>query len=260
MKYFLILILITLASCNQKQKNSDDSEWIQLFNGKDLSDWTIKFSGSELNENYKNTFYVENGTLKVSYDEYEEFNGEFGHIFYNKDKFSNYILRVEYRFVGEQVKGGPEWAIKNNGLMLHCQSAESMLIDQDFPVSIEVQLLGGYNDNERPTVNLCTPGTHVNMDGQLFTSHCTNSSSKTYRGEEWVTVEIYVHGNQRIQHVIEGDTVLSYSNPIVGGGNVPVNYPLPEGTPITEGYISLQAESHPTEFRKIELLILPEKE
>ncbi len=259
MKYLLILTAITFASCSQNSKKSTDSDWIQLFNGKDLSDWTIKFSGSELNDNYKNTFYVEDGLLKVSYDEYDEFAGEFGHIFYNKEKFSNYILRVEYRFVGEQVIGGPGWAIKNNGVMIHSQSAESMEIDQDFPVSIEVQLLGGYNNEERPTANLCTPGTNVTLNNELFTTHCTNSSSKTYYGEEWVTAEIFVHGNRLIQHVVEGDTVLSYTNPVIGGGNLPENYPLPEGTPLHEGYISLQAESHPTEFRKVEILILPDQ-
>ena len=259
MKYLPLLLLIVFFSCNQSVKKSTEPEWIQLFNGKNLSDWSIKFSGSELNKNYKNTFYVEDGLLKVSYNEYDEFNNEFGHIFYNKEKFSNYILRVEYRFVGEQVKNGPGWAIKNNGVMIHSQSAESMEFEQDFPVSIEVQLLGGYNEDERPTANLCTPGTHVTINNKLITNHCTSSTSKTYYGEEWVTVEIFVHGNRLIQHVVEGDTVLSYTNPIIGGSNLPENYPLPAGTPLSEGYISLQAESHPTEFRKVELMILPDQ-
>lgn len=250
MKTRILILALIIFSCGTSQKE----EWIQLFNGKDTTGWDIKFTGSELNVNYKNTFRVEDGVLKVNYDEWEQFNGEFGHIFY-KEKFSHYKLRVEYRFVGEQVPGGPGWAIKNSGAMLHSQSAQSMGIDQDFPVSIEAQFLGGYNEEERPTNNLCTPGTHVVMNGELIIRHCTNSTSKTFRGEEWVNVEMVVYGDSIIHHLVEGDTVLSYSKPQIGG-DLPVDFPIAEGTPLKEGYIALQAESHPIEFRKVELLKL----
>lgn len=252
-----LLLLFFLTACGSGSRTAKEDQWIQLFNGKDLSDWDIKISGHQLNENYLNTFRVRDGILQVSYDEYEQFDGEFGHIFY-RQKFSDYILRVEYRFVGEQVPGGPGWARKNNGAMLHCQSAESMGLDQDFPVSIEAQFLGGLEEGERPTANVCTPGTHVVMDGELVTRHCTNSSSATYHGEEWVTVEMIVHGGRDIYHVVEGDTVLAYSSPQIGG-NLPEDFPLPKGTLLTEGYIALQAESHPIEFRKVELLDLSGK-
>ncbi|MGC9354328.1 MAG: 3-keto-disaccharide hydrolase, partial [Mariniphaga sp.] len=163
-----------LAGCTSRQKSQQNDEksaqssmeenWIQLFNGKDLDDWQIKFTGYELGYNLNNTFRVENGMLRVRYDDWDEWDGQFGHIFYNGE-FSHYRLRVEYRFVDEQVKGGPGWAFRNNGLMLHGQSAGSMEVDQDFPVSIEVQLLGGNGTDERSTMNLCTPGTNVVMDG-----------------------------------------------------------------------------------------------
>lgn len=252
MKTRLLVLALIIFSCGTSDKKE---EWIQLFNGKDLTGWDIKIRGSELNVNYKNTFRVEDGLLKVSYDEWDQFNGKFGHIFYNK-KFSHYKLRIEYRFVGEQVPGGAGWAIKNNGAMLHSQSAQSMGIDQDFPVSIEAQFLGGYNENERPTNNLCTPGTNVVMNDELVTRHCTNSTSKTFFGEEWVHVEMVVLGDSIIHHLVEGDTVLTYSKPQIGGGNLPIDYTIPDGTPLKEGYISLQAESHPIEFRKVELLEL----
>lgn len=255
MKTKILIIGLIIFSCGTTAKKP---EWIQLFNGKDLSGWEIKITGSELNVNYKNTFRVEDGILKANYDEWEQFNGEFGHLFY-KEKFSHYKLRVEYRFVGEQVKGGPAWAIKNSGAMLHSQSAESMTLDQSFPVSIEAQFLGGFNEKERPTNNLCTPGTHVVINGELVTQHCINSSSKTYYGEEWINVEMVVLGDSIIHHLVEGDTVLTYSKPQIGGDNLPVDYPVAEGTPLKEGYISLQAESHPIEFRKVELLDLSKK-
>ncbi|MFC1529876.1 DUF1080 domain-containing protein [Gemmatimonadota bacterium] len=247
----LLLILFLAAACGR----AADDEWIQLFNGEDLTGWDIKVSGYPLNENHLNTFRVENGLLKVSYDGYEAWNGEFGHIFYNRS-YSDYILRVEYRFVGEQMPGAPGWAFRNNGAMLHSQSAESMGLDQDFPVSIEAQFLGGSGEGERPTANVCTPGTDITMNGETVPGHCTNSTSKTYHGDEWVTVEMIVHGGGDIFHVVEGDTVLAYSNPVVGGGNIPEGYLVPVGSALTGGYIALQAESHPIEFRKVELLDL----
>lgn len=252
-KLLLLLAVAVLCSCSGNDKNEE--EWIQLFNGKDLTGWDIKIKGHPLNENYNNTFVVEDGLLKAKYDQYDEFKGEYGHIFYNKP-FSEYKLRVEYRFVGEQARGGESWAYRNNGAMLHSQSAASMELDQDFPVSIEAQLLGGDGYAERSTSNVCTPGTHIVIDSMLITQHCTNSTSKTYHGDVWVTAEFVVLGDRAIYHILEGDTVLSYRKPQVGGTNKPEGYPVPDGTIIKEGYIAFQAESHPTEFRKIELLDL----
>ena len=168
------------------------------------------------------------------------------------------MLAAEYRFVGEQVPGGPAWAIRNNGLMLHAPNPRTMLKDQDFPISIEVQLLGGFGGKPRTTANLCTPGTNVVMKDALVTAHCINSTSKTYDGDQWVRVEVLVHGDELIRHSIDGQTVLEYTKPQIGGGNVaPVDPAIKiDGTPLTSGFISLQAETAPTDFRKVELLNL----
>ncbi len=259
MKYagcILLLSLITFSSCrNSTQKE----QWVSLFNGKDLTGWDIKISGSEFNVNYKNTFSVEDGLLKVRYDEYDNFNNEFGHIFYNKS-FSNYKLRIEYRFVGEQCTGGPSWAFRNSGVMLHSQSAVSMGLNQDFPVSIEGQFLGGDGITERHTSNVCSPGTNIVMNNMLITQHCNESTSKTYHGDVWVTAEFLVLGEKAIYHILDGDTVLTYNYPQVGGSGVPEGFPLAEGTLLKEGYICLQAESHPIDFRKVEIMELKEKD
>ena len=251
----MLTSFLMAVSCTNRGSKAEKEEWIQLFNGKDLDGWIIKIKGSPLNVNYKNTFRVEDSILKVSYEEYEKFAGEYGHIYY-KTPFSHYKLRVEYRFVGEQVPGGESWAFRNNGIMFHCQSPESVQLDQDYPVSVEAQLLGGDGLSERTTMNVCTPGTDIVMDNMIITRHCTNSDSKTYNGDIWVTAELVVYGDSIIYHIVEGDTVLAYSKPLVGGTNKPADYPVPDGTLISEGYIALQAESHPTEFRKIELLDL----
>ena len=244
-----------------RQDDTSRKEWLQLFNGRDLNDWVIKFARHDLGENVNDTFRVEDGLLKVRYDKWKAFDREFGHMFY-KQPFSYYLLAAEYRFVGEQVTGaGPAlaWAKRNNGLMLHSPDPKTMLKDQDFPISIEVQLLGGLSDGKpRSTANLCTPGTNVVINGKLHTPHCTNSTSKTYDGDQWVRVEVLVHGDELIRHMIDGQTVLEYTRPQIGGGSASPTDPKVkvDGTPLTGGYISLQAETAPIDFRKVELLNL----
>lgn len=239
------------------QPAADRKEWIQLFNGKNLDGWIPKITGFAPGVNALNTFRVEDGLLKVRYDEYEEFGNRFGHLFY-REPFSYYIIAVEYRFTGEQAKGGPGWATRNSGIMVHGQPAETMLRDQDFPISIEVQLLGGLGKGPRPTANLCTPGTHVEMGGSLFVTHCVSSKSPTFDGDQWVRAEAHVYGGERIKHVVNGETVLEYERPQIGGGNVSNFDPKVkrDGEILTGGSISLQSESHPIEFRKVELLNL----
>ena len=253
--YFLLTLI--LIACQSSQNPEDDTKWTQLFNGRDIDDWRIKITGYPLNENYANTFRVEDGKLKVSYDGYTAFDEKFGHIFYNQ-KYSSYLLGVEYRFVGDQAPGGPGWAIRNSGAMLHSQNPETMLVGQDFPISVEVQFLGGNGQDERPTANLCTPGTNVVMDGKLFTNHCVSSTSKTYHGDQWVRVEVLVLSDSIMEHIVEGQTVLRYEKPQIGAGNV-INFDpsvKKDGMLLSEGYIALQSESHPIEFRKVELFDL----
>jgi hypothetical protein len=234
------------------------SKWIPLFNGKDLDGWTPKIKGYDAGDNYADTFRVENGVLKVSYDKYPKFDGKFGHLF-TKHKYANYRLRVEYRFVGDQCPGGPAWAIRNSGAMIFSQSAESMRKDQDFPVSIEVQFLGGNGKSERPTANVCSPGTHIVMNGKLVTQHCNNSRAKTYHGDQWVTVEVEVRGNSHVKHIVDGETVIEYDQPQLDEGDADGRRLIQErggDKMLGDGYIALQAESHPIEFRKVEILPL----
>jgi hypothetical protein len=249
---------VAVIACALVQASAPSSEWIQLFNGKNLDGWDVKITGHDLNDNFANTFRVEAGLLKVRYDGYRAFDNQFGHIFY-REPFSRYVVAVEYRFVGEQAPGGPEWARRNSGVMLHSQSAKSMGKSQDFPISIEVQFLGGNGTGERSTANLCTPGTNVVMDGRLITEHCLNSRSRTYDGEQWVRVEVMVLGDSLVKHIVNGDTVFEYSKPQIGGGVVNNFDPAvkQDGTPLTAGYIALQSESHPIDFRKVEIRRLP---
>lgn len=251
-----LLFALTVTPLLQAGETAKEGDWIQLFNGKNLDGWKPKITGYDLNDNFDDTFRVENGILKVVYDHYDRFDGRFGHLIYAKP-FSNYRLRVEYRFVGKQVPGGPGWALRNSGIMFHGQVPETMTKDQDFPVSIEAQLLGGGPTGKRPTGNVCTPGTNLVMDGQLVRRHCTSSSSKTYRGDQWVTIELEVHGNGTIKHIVEGETVLVYSQAQLDERDAEGRKLIRNGNNrLSGGYISLQSESHPIEFRKVELLEL----
>ena len=274
---FLFILLITACSnfMGERKQNSVgesnqiNQNWISLFNGKDLTGWDIKIVGCEIGENYKNNVRVEDGMIRITYDEFDQFDERFGHIYYQQP-YSHYKLRFEYRFVGEQLAGGASWNVRNSGIMVHSQSVQSVGKDQHFPVSIEVQLLGGLGEGERTTANLCTPGTMVEMDGMLNRTHCINSTSKTYHGDQWVKVEVVVLGDEAIHHIIEGDTVLSYQKPQIDGvfvdkgrydweqAYVPdgERWKAREGELLKSGYIALQAESHPIDFKNIELLEL----
>ena len=235
-------------------------EWVSLFNGKDLTGWTPKIRYSEPGENFGNTFRVEDKLLKVRYDGggYEKFGERFGHLFF-KDSFSDYRFRVEYRFVGDQCTEGPGWATRNSGVMVHGQDPKTMSRDQDFPVSIEVQLLGGNGKDKRTTSNLCTPGTNVVMNGELKLQHCMNSSSKTYHGDDWVTAEIEVHNSEVIRHLIDGDVVLEYNQPQLDKRDANAKALIRnDNLLLTGGTISLQSESHPIDFRKVEIMVLEE--
>lgn len=242
------LTALAVTGCNTASDSTtsaaEQEEWVELFNGEDLDDWIIKIAGYPPGENALNTFSVQDGKIVVSYDEYEELDGRWGHLFYKKP-FSHYRIEVEYRFVGEQVDGAPEWAIRNNGIMYHAQSPYEMEVDQGYPACMEVQLLGGNGEEERPTSNLVTPGSHAVYQGELREDHIIESSSETYHGDQWVTAEVEVHGDDLAIHRVEGEEVIRYSG-----------MQLDDGTPLTEGYIALQAESAPIEFRSVRLLNL----
>jgi hypothetical protein len=247
----LAIVVAATAAWTTRQP---DEEWISLFNGKDLDGWTAKIKGYDLGDNFAETFRAEDGVLRVAYEGYGgAFQNRFGHLFY-RHPYSNYVLSLEYRFVGEQLAGGPSWAWRNSGVMIHGQLPETMRKDQDFPVSAEVQLLGGPAEGERPTGNVCTPGTHVVMDGKLVTRHCTDSTSPTLRGDQWVRLEVEVRGHGRIVHRINGEDVMSYEQVQYDPSDADAKRLMKEGeVAISGGTISLQSESHPVEFRNIRL-------
>ena len=257
MKKIIAIVFVSLSMTACSQKNVQKG-WTQMFNGKNLDGWDVKIEGYKLNDNFANTFRVENGLLKVSYDGYDSLlNNRYGHIFYKK-KYSAYLVVVDYRFYGNQVKDGANWAYLNNGIMLHCQSPQSMMLKQDYPISIECQLLGSDSNVSRTNANVCTPGTNVMMDGKLITQHCIGSNSKSSPRDEWTHVEALVLGDSIVKHIVGTDTVLVYEKPSIGGGSVNNYDPAvkKDGQLLKDGYIALQSESMPTEFKKVAIFDL----
>lgn len=264
MKTLSILLLSISFTFAQAPKK----DWIKLFNEKNLDGWDIKIAGQDVNDNYKNTFRVENKMIRVVYDDYKTFDNKYGHLYYHTP-YSHFILDYDYRFTGNQTPGGASWNVRNSGVMFHSQSAQSLSYNQGFPVSLEMQLLGGLGKGVRHTGNLCTPGTYVFMNDKQRMEHCIDSDSKTYDGDQWIKARLIVYGDSMVHQIIEGDTVLSYQNTkigeigksfdfkSVGFTEEDVKYWMGRtGEALKEGYISLQAESHPIDFKNIKLLNL----
>ncbi len=255
----VVVGILILTSCAVKSSKATGDEWKTLFNGKDINDWIVKIHHHETGDNFGNTFRVVDGVIQIRYDQYGDFNDQFGHLYY-KTPFSYYHLKFEYRFVGQQQKGAPSYTLLNSGVMFHSQDPKTILKEQDWPISVEMQLLAGLGDGKpRPTGNMCSPGTDVEYQGRISPDHCINSTSKTYNAEEWVKGELIVMGDSVVTHIINGDTVLRYTHPQIGGGVAHGYDPKykQDGKLLSSGFIALQSEGQPVDFRNIQIKVLP---
>jgi hypothetical protein len=248
---FCLLFISFQSVCAPKKE-----KWIKLFNGKNIKNWTVKIHHHEVGENFGNTFRVEDGVIKVRYDQYDKFNERYGHLFFNTP-YSHYTLRLDYRFTGIWRKDAPSYTERNSGVMFHSQDPNTILKEQDWPISVEMQFLGMLADGKpRPTGNMCSPGTDVVYQGRVDPRHCINSTSKTYDGEQWIHVELIVRGDSLVTHKINGETVLEYTNPQMGGGVANRYNPAYkiDGQLLKSGFIALQSEGQEIDFKNIELL------
>lgn len=254
----ILLLTVTFFSCNNsktEQVLDSGPEFEHVFNGQDLDGWTVKINKHEVGNNFGNTFRVEDSILSVRYDAYgEDFDERFGAIFFDR-KLSNYRLKLEYRFVGETAPGAPVWGFRDSGVQFHSQSPQSMNIDQPFPVCLEYNLHGGNGKEERPTGEICANGTKVELDGKMNESFCTAPRvSKTFHGDQWVELELEVKDGV-IKHFAGGEEIMTYSNPVLNAEHDLGKTLIKDGQiALEEGYISLQSNSHPIDFRKIELM------
>jgi hypothetical protein len=250
-----IVVILSCNSNNTEKNTNKENKWQSLFNGENLDGWTAKINHHELGDNFANTFRVNEGKIQVNYDEYQKFNNQFGHLFY-KEPFSSYHLKFEYHFTDQWREDAPSYAFRNSGVMFHSQDPKTILKDQEWPVSIEYQILAEAEEGvSRPTGNVCTPGTDIYQNGVLVQDHCKNSASKTYKPDEWVNGDLIVYSDSLIIHMVDGDTVLQYSKPTIGGGVVNEfdSTVIVNGKLLKKGFIALQSEGNGIEFRNIKI-------
>ena len=252
----LAIFFLGFGGSSKQKAVIEPDGWEMLFNGKDLDGWTTKIHHYETGNNYGDTFRAEDGMIKVRYDKYEgNFNERFGHLYYDTP-FSYFHLSMEYRFVGNLHPGAPSYTLLNSGVMFHSQNPRTMPKEQNWPISVEMQFLAGVEEGvDRPTGNMCSPGTEIVFQGELYPSHCLNSTSDTYYGDQWVKAELIVLGDSLVTHIINGKKVLEYSKPQIGGGTAEGYDPKMkvDGKMLKEGMIALQSEGQPIDFRNIKI-------
>lgn len=250
--FYAGLLLLTIYSCKEQPQ---ETEWISLFNGTDLEGWTPKFYHHETGENYANTFRVKDSAIVVDYSDYDTFDQRYGHLFYDKP-FESFHLKFKYRFTDQWMEDAPSYTFRNSGVMFHSQAPETILKEQDWPISVEYQMLAEDEPGKpRPTGNMCSPGTDVYYNGEKSNDHCINSTSDTYGWDTWVEADLIVHSDSLIIHKVNGKEVLRYSQTQIGGEVANGFDPALkiDGTALKNGYIGLQAEGQGVIFKDIKL-------
>ncbi|MEL7834774.1 DUF1080 domain-containing protein [Fodinibius sp. Rm-B-1B1-1] len=251
----LIAISVLFISGGATTQTKDSTKWQPLFNGKDIDDWIVKIHHHEVGENYANTFRVKDGVIQVNYGDYDKFGGRFGHLFY-EESFSSYHLKFKYRFTDQWLEDAPDYTHRNSGVMFHAQDPETILKEQNWPISVEYQMLAADREgNPRPTANMCSPGTDVFYKGEIDDRHCINSTSGSFEWDEWINAELVVYSDSLVIHKVNGAKVLEYTKPQIGGGVVSGFNPdiKVDEKALTEGYIGLQAEGQGVEFKDIKI-------
>ncbi|ESQ93353.1 hypothetical protein ABAC460_01210 [Asticcacaulis sp. AC460] len=249
-------ILMSLMLIAPVAASAAEAPWEPIFDGKTLDGWTPNLVGQKVGDDPLKTYVVEDGNLRVSYAHYDNrFAGQYGHIFW-KEPLKAFRLRFEYRIYGDPLPDIKVWEVSNSGVMFHAQTPQTMRRDQGFPVSLEFQILGVPRPQQEPSGNLCTPGTTIVIDGKRDLRHCILSSSPLLPVGQWERGEIEVLSNGEITHFINGEAVLRYSAPELDPADKDAAVLIAAAggaVKLEQGYIALQAEGQPIEFRKIEV-------
>lgn len=254
-----VTVVVSLAAALMSASaEAKPGKWKRIFDGRSLKGWTPKITGAAAGVNLGNSFTVANRAIRVTYAGWNRFDGRFGHLAYNRP-YSAFRLRFQYRFFGKALPDVENWQHSNSGAMLLAQSPWSMSRNQKFPVSLEAQLLGAERPTPQPSGNLCTPATHVVIGGKLETEHCILSTSPVMPNNQWISAEFEVTKDGRVTHFINGRPVFHYSDPQYDPTDAdakPLIAAAGGKLAVRKGYIYLQSEGHPVEFRNIEVMEL----
>lgn len=225
--------------------------WVNLFNGKDLTGWVPLIHKSKVGENYMDTFRADsvNKVIRIAYDKYpnQSFDGRIGNLYYNK-RLTNYRVRVTYRFIEPQAKNPVSWGRNNSALMIFAVDPYTITGDPQLPPMIELQLLGSPSAGGTTSPNYCDLG---GMSMQQHSARCGNNGSgkAPNPANQWTTVEAEVH--------VTGVTKV-FQLPDTTNPAQTMSGPRYMNQAVTGGFVALQSESQPIEFKDILLKELPQ--
>lgn len=252
MRAMTLMASALLAACGGAASETAAPEWTAIFDGETLDGWTPKIAGYPLGENFGDTYRVEDGVIAARFDAYgDDYAGRYGNLIY-ETPYRHYHLRLEYRFTGDQVPGGEDWAYRNSGVLYHMQPPETVALKTGFPVSLEAQFLA--EGAHAPTTgNMCSIETSVVVAGERTHVHCLGGDVPARPMGEWVRFELEAAPGGVFRHFIDGELAFEFTDPLYDE-----DHPWADGMDVEGGYIGLQAESHPVEFRNIEIMVLDE--
>jgi hypothetical protein len=225
---------------------------VKIFNGQDLTGWVPLIKKSAFNVNYQNTFRADpaNQIIRVTYEDYPDtdFDGRYGMLYYDK-YLTDYRVRLTYRFREPQAQNPSQWGKNNTGLMLFGIDPRDVMGDPDFPPAIEIQLLGTPSTGGTNNANLCQPGgmwvSKLFGENNGSGNGCKASKSgPAPTAGEWVTIEAEV--------LVSGETKI-YQHPETITPVLSISGPMYNNQPVLGGYMAIQSESQPVEFKDIEL-------
>lgn len=231
----------------------DADGWIKLFRGDNASDFFTYYSPTNKNKPFPdNTFKNINDTVVVT-------GSPTGHIVF-KQPFSHYRIKYEEMMPDR---------LGNAGMLLHIQLDDPALFNA-FPRSIESQGDPAQGmgqiwciSNVWVKVRATTNGTpQYNPTAPEITYGGANDNSRqilgikkpTMKVGEWVLMEAIVHGSDSLEHLVRGETIIKYSNPIVATGGSPT----PVQKTLKSGLLAWQSEGVPVRYRNIMIKLFPE--
>jgi hypothetical protein len=211
-----VIVLLVLTGCQTISGNGKQKNKVMLFNGQDLAGWKVYIPDEGVDQN--DVWSVKDGVIYCS--------GVPNGYMRTVEEYGNYKLHLEWRWVAKPA---------NSGVLIHATGP-----DQLWPKCIECQLMAG-SAGDMVLMN----GTGITIDGQ----------DKQNPNERFVIIAKKQHSTEKpagqwnsYDIVCRADTISAYVNGVLQN----------EGTNATRtsGWIALQSEGGPIEFRNIYLEML----